>query len=151
MFNAQRAYFCSRGTTIITLRLLVTTTVFIALSSPAKAMQSGTGASLGKFNVPAETMAGHCLTMVSPQYPKTEDPLKASTVVLRVVISKFGTVSPVRVVSGDPSLETEAMNAVRLWRYKPFMRDDEPIDVSTDIGVDFDPAKPGGLVTHPNR
>ena len=151
MFNAQRAYFCSRGATIITLRLLVTTTVFVALSSPARAMQSGTGASLGKLNVPAETMAGHCLTMVSPQYPQTAAPLKPSTVVVRVVISKFGTVSPVRVVSGDPSLETEAMNAVRLWRYKPFMRDDEPIDVTTDVRVDFDPAKPGGLVTHPNR
>jgi len=31
------------------------------------------------------------------------------------------------------------------------MRDDEPIEVSTDVHVDFDPAKPGGLVTHPNR
>jgi periplasmic protein TonB len=101
--------------------------------------------------VPAETMAGHCLTMVSPQYPQTEAPLKPSTVVVRVVISKSGTASPVRVVSGEPSLETEAMNAVRLWRYKPFMRDDEPIDVTTDVRVDFDPAKPGGLVTHPNR
>jgi TonB family protein len=151
MFNTHRAYSCSRGTVIVTLRPLLAAIVFIALSLPAKAMQSGTGASLGKFNVPAETMAGHCLTMVSPQYPKTEEPLKASTVVLRVVISKSGTVSPVRVVSGEPSLETEAMNAVRLWRYKPFMRDDEPIDVSTDIRVDFDPAKRGGLVTHPNH
>jgi TonB family protein len=135
----------------VTLRLLVATTVFFAMSSPAKAMQSGTGASLGKLNVPAETMAGHCLTMVSPQYPQIEAPLKPSTVVVRVVISKSGTVSPVRVVSGEPSLETEAMNAVRLWHYKPFMRDDEPIDVTTDVRVDFDPAKPGGLVTHPNR
>jgi periplasmic protein TonB len=114
-------------------------------------MQSGTGASLGRLNVPAETMAGHCLTMVSPQYPQTGAPLKPSTVVVRVVISKSGTVAPVRVVSGEPSLETEAMNAVRLWRYKPFMRDDEPIDVNTDIRVDFDPAKRGGIVTHPNR
>jgi periplasmic protein TonB len=121
------------------------------MSSPARAMQSGTGASLGKLNVPAETMAGHCLTMVSPQYPQTGAPLKLSTVVVRVVITKSGMVAPVRVISGEPSLETEAMNAVRLWRYKPFMRDDEPIDVSTDVRVDFDPAKPGGLVTHPNH
>jgi protein TonB len=137
--------------TIVTLRLIVATIVFIALSSPAKALQSGTGASLGKLNVPAETMAGRCLTMVSPQYPQTADPLKPSTVVVRVVISKSGTVSPVRVVSGQSSLEAEAMNTVRLWRYKPFMRDDAPIDVNTDIRVDFDPAKRGGIVTHPNR
>jgi len=137
--------------TIVTLRLIVATIVFIALSPPAEGLQSGTGASLGKLNVPAETMAGRCLTMVSPQYPQTADPLKPSTVVVRVVISKSGAVSPVRVVSGQSSLEAEAMNAVRLWRYKPFMRDDEPIDVNTDIRVDFDPAKRGGIVTHPNR
>jgi protein TonB len=55
------------------------------------------------------------------------------------------------VVSGPPSLEAEAMSAVRLWRYKPFLRDGEPLDVTTDIRVDFDPAKPAGLVTHPNH
>ena len=89
--------------------------------------------------------------MVSPQYPQTGAPLKPSTVIVRVVISKSGTVSPVRVVSGEPSLETEAMNAVRLWRYKPFMRDDEPIDVSTDDPCRLRPGKAGGIVTHPNR
>jgi TonB family protein len=151
MFNTHRAYSCSRGSTIVTLRPLIAATVFIALSSPAKAMQSGAGVSLGKLTVPAETMAAHCLTMVSPQYPQTAAPLKPSTVVVRVVISKSGTVSPVRVLSGEPSLETGAMNAVRLWRYRPFMRDDEPIAVSTDVRVDFDPAKAGGLVTHPKR
>ena len=50
-----------------------------------------------------------------------------------------------------PALETEAMNVVRLWRYKPYSREGEAVDVTTDIQVDFDPAKPGGVVTHPNH
>jgi TonB family protein len=114
--------------------------------------EGGGGAPLGKLNVPANVMASHCTTMVSPNYPQTADGSPAaSTVIVRVVIWKSGNVSPMRVVSGPSSLQDEAMNTVRLWRYRPFARDGEPVDVTTDIRVDFDPAKPGGVVTHPNR
>ncbi len=114
--------------------------------------ESGAGAPLGKLNVPSKVMDGHCITMVSPNFPQTANGApKASTVLVRVVIWKSGNVTPMRIVSGDPTLETEAMNAVRLWRYKPYAREGEAVDVTTDIRVDFDPAKPGGVVTHPNR
>jgi TonB family protein len=114
--------------------------------------ESGAGAPLGKLIVSPEVMAGHCITMVSPAYPPTAgDPPTASTVVVRVVIWKSGDVSPMRAISGPQPLQDEAMNTVRLWRYKPFVRDGEPLDVTTDIRVDFDPGKPGGVVTHPNH
>jgi protein TonB len=90
--------------------------------------------------------------MVSPHYPQNAGGLPtASAVIVRVVIWKSGSVSPMRALSGPPSLQDEAMNTVRLWRYKPFARDGEALDVTTDIRVDFDPAKPGGVVTHPNH
>jgi periplasmic protein TonB len=110
------------------------------------------GVSQGKFNVSADVMAGHCITMVSPNYRQTAgDLLEASFVIVRVVVSKSGTVSPVRAISGPPALQAEAMNAVRLWRYKPFLREGEPLDVTTDVRVDFTPGKPGGIVSHPNH
>jgi protein TonB len=112
--------------------------------------ESGAGAPLGKLNVPAKQMVGRCITMVSPNYPQgTGVAPKRATVIVRAVIWKSGDVSPMRVISGEPSLETEAMNAVRLWRYKPFSRDGQPLDVTTDLLVDFDPATPGGTVIHP--
>lgn len=114
--------------------------------------ESGAGAPLGKLNVSPGVMAGHCTTMVSPHYPKSGDALPtASPVIVRVVIWKSGDVTPLRVISGPSSLQDEAMNTVRLWRYRPFARDGEPLDVTTEIRVDFDPAKPGGIVTHPNH
>jgi TonB family protein len=114
--------------------------------------ESGAGAPLGKLNVPEQLMEGHCITMVSPTYPQGDGVSRQpSTVVVRVVIWKSGSVYPMRVVSGDTSLEAQAMDAVRLWHYKPFLRDGEPMDVSTDIRVDFDPQKPGGVVTHPHH
>ncbi len=114
--------------------------------------ESGAGAPLGKLNVPGQVMEGHCTTMVSPAYPQGDEvSRRPSTVVVRVVIWKSGSVYPMRVVSGDTSLEAQAMDAVRLWHFKPFLRDGEPMDVSTDIRVDFDPQKPGGVVTHPHH
>jgi protein TonB len=98
--------------------------------------------------VAPEVMAGHCITMVSPQNAGAE---ALSTVVVRVVVSASGKVVPVSVVSGAPALEAEAMNAVRLWRYRPFVRDGAPVDVMTDVRVIFEPGKPGGMVSHPNH
>jgi TonB family protein len=147
-------------------RALLASIVLALLPHPASALrpaaigsvsvlymqETGAGAPLGKLNVPPEKMAARCITMVSPNFPRTSDDVpKASTVIVRVVIWKSGNVTPMRVVSGDPALEMEAMNIVRLWRYKPFVRDGEPLDVTTDIQVYFDPAKPGGTVTHLNR
>ena len=91
--------------------------------------ESGAGAPLGKLNVPEQLMEGHCTTMVSPTYPQGDGASRRpSTVVVRVVIWKSGSVYPMRVVSGDTSLEAQAMDAVRLWHYKPFLRDGEPMD-----------------------
>jgi len=101
-----------------------------------------------KLMVAPEVMAGHCITMVSPQNAGAE---ALSTVVVRVVVSASGKVVPVSVVSGAPALEAEAMNAVRLWRYRPFVRDGAPVDVMTDVRVIFEPGKPGGMVSHPNH
>ena len=125
-----------------------------AIRSPGDAylQESAAGAPLGKLNVPAGVMAGHCLTMVSPTYPATAgDSPTAAIVIVRVVIWKSGNVTPLRAISGPQELQDEAMNTVRLWRYKPYARDGGPLDVTTDIQVEFDPAKPGGVVTHPSH
>jgi protein TonB len=113
-------------------------------------MQAGT--SQGKVSVSPQVMAGRCITIVSPNYPQIAGSLsEVSFVVVRVVVSRTGSVSPVRAISGPPSLQAEAMDAVRLWRYKPFLREGEPLDVTTDVRVDFNPGKPGGIVSHPNH
>jgi TonB family protein len=142
--------------------LLIAGTMFCVSAGQSDAMlptamhsflqESGVGAPLGKLVVAPEVMDGHCTTKVSPVFPQSDgaDRNKA-TVVVRVVISKSGNVSPVRVVSGDSSLGAQAMNAVRLWRYKPFLRDGEAMDVATDISVDFDPQTQGGMISHPKH
>jgi TonB family protein len=143
-------------------RLIIAGSMFCVLAGKSHAMtaaavrfyfqQSGAGAPLGKLVVPPEAMEGQCITKVSPIYPQGDgSSRKKATVVVRVVIWKSGVVSPLRVVSGDGSLGVQAMNAVRLWHYKPFLRDGEAMDVTTDISVDFDPQMQGGMIVHPKH
>ncbi len=121
-----------------------------AAAGSTQTQESVAGVQLASLKVPAETMARRCVTMVSPlnRYAAT-NASRPETVIVQAVISKSGRVAPVRVISGDERLADEAMNAVRLWRYKAYMRDGEPVTVTTEISVHFTPGDPGGVVTHP--
>jgi protein TonB len=121
-----------------------------ALSSPV--LQDGAASPpAGRRVVPERAMASSCLTMVSPRFPLQAQARGAQVVVLQVVVRHTGAVNPIHIVSGDSSLEAEAMDAVRLWRFRPYMADGQPIDVMTNVRVDFIPGKQGGLVSHPGR
>jgi protein TonB len=59
------------------------------------------------------------------------------TVVLHATISKTGTIEGLAVVSGPPMLQSAALNAVRTWRYKPYLLNGEPVEVETTVNVVF--------------
>jgi protein TonB len=128
-------------------------TLLIAIpahSSPV--LQDGAGAPpAGRKIVPASTMNAQLLTMVSPHFPLQAQAQGGQVVVLQVVVRHTGAVNPIHIVSGNPSLEAEAMDAVRLWRYRPYVEDGQPIDVMTNVKVDFVPGKQAGLVSHPGH
>ncbi len=58
-------------------------------------------------------------------------------VVLRATISKEGTVKSTEVVSGPDMLRQQATDAVKDWRYQPYMMNGAPADVETTLIVDF--------------
>jgi TonB family protein len=58
-------------------------------------------------------------------------------VVLRVMISKDGMVENLSVVSGHPMLTGAASNAVKTWRYKPYLSHGKPMEVETNVSVTF--------------
>jgi len=59
------------------------------------------------------------------------------TVVLAATISKAGTVDNLRVVSGPPMLQMAAVDAVKQWRYRPYLLNGEPVAVETTVNVVF--------------
>jgi len=78
------------------------------------------------------------LHRVQPIYPQIAQLAKIQgPVELRAVISKEGTIEGLTVVGGQPLLVESAMAAVRQWRYRPYLLNGEPIEVETDITVNF--------------
>ena len=56
---------------------------------------------------------------------------------LMALIGTDGTVKDVRVESGLPILAQAAIDAVKQWRYKPYMIDGEPVEVDSRITINF--------------
>jgi periplasmic protein TonB len=81
---------------------------------------------------------GDLIRKMQPTYP----PLARSAriqgiVVLQAVISKQGTIENVTVLTGHPMLVPAAIAAVRQWRYRPYILNSEPVEVETQITVNF--------------
>jgi protein TonB len=81
---------------------------------------------------------GRLITKVEPLYPKlARDARVQGQVVLAAIISKDGTIQDLHVLSGHPMLVPAALDAVRQWRYKPYLLNGEPVEVETTVTVNF--------------
>jgi len=58
-------------------------------------------------------------------------------VILRAIVSKTGEIQNLQVVSGHPLLIPAAVDAVKQWRYRPFLLNGEPVEVETEVTVTF--------------
>ena len=75
---------------------------------------------------------------VQPDYPPMARQLKIQGVVeLEAVIAENGDVDKVDIVSGNPMLTAPAVQAVKHWKFKPFMEDGKPIRVQAPITLNF--------------
>jgi len=83
-------------------------------------------------------MAALLQTRVEPKYPQeAKDAHIQGNVILNVIISTTGEVEVARLVTGDPLLAPAAIEAVKQWKYKPFLLNREPIEVDTQVEVQF--------------
>lgn len=81
---------------------------------------------------------GNLIYRVQPIYPTLARQARVQgTVELRAIISKAGTIENLVLVHGHPMLSAAAIEAVRQWRYRPYLLNDEPIEVETEITVNF--------------
>jgi protein TonB len=91
-----------------------------------------------KVNISGGVAAGMLLQKTIPLYPPIAKAARvAGTVVLQANISKTGTIENLRVISGPPMLQQAAMDAVKSWRYKPYLLNSEPVEVETTVNVVF--------------
>lgn len=82
--------------------------------------------------------AGMLIRKTPPSYPKyAQDAHISGVVTMRATITKQGTIEGIQVLSGPKILAPPAVDAVKTWRYRPYMLDGQPVAVETDIKVVF--------------
>jgi len=57
--------------------------------------------------------------------------------VLKAIIDKEGAIQDLQLVSGHPMLVPGAIEAVKQWRYRPYLLNGQPVEVETTITVIF--------------
>ena len=81
---------------------------------------------------------GMVISKIQPEYPKIALAARITGVVLlKAIISKQGDIKELEVINGHPMLVPAAMDAVKQWRYRPYLLNGEPVEVETTITVTF--------------
>jgi len=102
-------------------------TVLASGPAPAKRLRISQGVAQGRL-----------INRVVPEYPTIAKLGRIQgTVQLSAWIGRDGSVERLTVLSGNPLLVTAAIDAVKQWRYKPFLLNGEPIEVESTIEVNF--------------
>lgn len=103
-------------------------------TKPATAGQKNPSA----VNVSASVMQDNVLTKTPPVYPvEAKKAHVQGKVLLDAVIGDDGSVENLRVVSGPTKLQQSALDAVKQWKYKPFLLNGRPVAVNTTITVTY--------------
>jgi len=91
-----------------------------------------------RVRVSDDVMRGVLVKKVAPIYPPLARQARIQgTVFLDVLIDKSGNVVRVQLVSGHPMLSPAAMDAVRQWKYQPYLLNGEAVEVETTVQVIF--------------
>jgi periplasmic protein TonB len=91
-----------------------------------------------RIRVSSGVTQGLVIHKVDPVYPAIAKTARVQgTVILQAVIGKDGTIQNLHVVSGHPLLQGAAMDAVKQWRYRPYILNGEPVEVDTQVEVHF--------------
>jgi TonB family protein len=99
---------------------------------------SGTAQAPQRVRVSQGVSAGLLVTRVPPIYsPEARSTRIQGTVVIKVLINQSGDVVSADLVSGHPMLAPAAIDAVKQWKYKPYLLNGNAVDVETQVTVNF--------------
>src|SRR5215472_11645584 len=108
------------------------------IGSAASALPPVVRPTITRPPVISSVMEGDLIRRVQPEYPTLARRARIQgTVVLRAIISREGTIENLQAVSGHPMLVPAAMTAVRQWRYRPYLLNGTPVEVETQVTVNF--------------
>jgi protein TonB len=91
-----------------------------------------------RVRVSSGVSSGLLIRRVNPTYPPLARQARIQgVVILQAQISKDGSIENLQLVSGHPMLAPAAIEAVKQWKYKPYLLNGEPVEVDTQVQVNF--------------
>jgi len=119
----------------MTRHLLASFLILVTLTCAAASQVVGAPA---RVRVSESILQGLMIRKVAPDYPPLAKQAKIQgIVVLKVRISKSGDVGNIQLVSGHSMLAPAAIEAVKRWKYMPYLLNAEPVEVETNVTVNF--------------
>jgi periplasmic protein TonB len=93
---------------------------------------------LSTLNVSQGVSTGLLIKKVAPLYPANALRMRVEgDVELLATISKDGNITHIKVLKGDAQLTKSATDAVKQWKYKPYLLNSEPVEIQTQVTVRF--------------
>jgi protein TonB len=81
---------------------------------------------------------GLVLKKVQPRYPAQALQMHTEgSVQLQATIGKDGSISNLKVLNGEAILARAALEAVKQWKYKPYYLNGDPVEIQTQITINF--------------
>ena len=88
--------------------------------------------------IASHSMEAYLVRRVQPEYPPLAKAARIQGAVLvGAFIARDGSIENLKVLSGHPMLVRAALDAIRQWRYRPYFLNGEPVEVETQITVNF--------------
>jgi TonB family protein len=120
-------------------RMRVGKALFIALTVPALIVVVRAQSAL---SVDEQTLEQHVDQRVAPVYPPIAKAARVTgTVVANVAIGTTGKIKSIKVVSGPAMLQQAAIDCVKQWTFKPFVKDGSPVEATGRLSIIFDLGK----------
>jgi protein TonB len=105
---------------------------------PPPPVKKETNTTPQRIRVGGNVQAANLIRKITPVYPPLAKQARIQgTVRFQAVIGKDGTIQNLQMVSGHPLLVEAARQAVSQWQYKPTLLNGEPVEVVTQIDVNF--------------
>jgi len=93
---------------------------------------------LQTLNISQGVSQGLLIKKVQPTYPRNALAMHVEGAVqLMATVSTSGNITSVKVLSGEQLLTKAAVDAVKQWKYKPYQLNGEPVEIQTQVTVNF--------------
>jgi len=112
-------------------------------AAPQSNSGSGTSQPAGRVRISQGVSTGLIVSKVPPVYPPLARASKIQgTIVMKAVINQTGDVISLELISGHPMLAPAAMDAVRQWKYRPYLLNGKAVAAETQVTVNFALSEP---------